>query len=118
VYDSEGYPEPWWLKPLIGLQPGLWPVAVLTNPIPVYIRANWRHYTADVACIVLVWYLVGVYFDHRAKSFSHRRLVSLELRHTLNFPTSAQRAALTWPVLLAESRHWIPAREDRRGAML
>jgi hypothetical protein len=69
-YESEGYPENGWLKILVDLQPGLWPVAVVTNPLPVYTRASWRHYVADVFSITMVWYLIGLYFDHRAASLA------------------------------------------------
>jgi len=76
-YESEGYPENGWLKVLIDLQPGLWPVAIVTNPLPVYTRAKWHHYAVDILSITVMWYLIGAYLDRRAASQGRDRRVTL-----------------------------------------
>ena len=66
----EGYRGPGWLGVAYVLQlPGLIPVAVFTEPMPMHTYATWTTYTADVVSICLSWFLIGLLLDirHRKK---------------------------------------------------
>jgi hypothetical protein len=60
----EGYLEPWWIVVAYSLQiPGLLPVRVFTDPLPLHTKARWPIYGADIVSILAFWFVIGFFFE-------------------------------------------------------
>ena len=60
----EGYDGPGLLGVAYAMQlPGLIPVALFSDPMPLYIHATWTVYVADLLSIWFSWWLIGAFLD-------------------------------------------------------
>jgi hypothetical protein len=79
LYEGVGYKGPGWLGVAYFLQlPGLVPVAVFSEPMPLHIYATWRIYCEDFLSICATWFAVGAWLDRRYKQ-RPPRFISLPL---------------------------------------
>jgi hypothetical protein len=66
IYETVGYMGPGWLGAAYYLQlPGLIPVAIFTEPMPMHTYAKWPIYMADIFSICASWFAIGAFLDLR-----------------------------------------------------